>query len=227
MRFLGNFTDGYVFTSKGVFKHQGAYTVAPRRPQSCDKCGSRRGLFHAHGRFKRCLNTISNRALRRIRVWRQRWLCLDCGHTMSNGTPDVIAHVPNCTLVVGALLWCYLQSGKGLIKAATAELEPAAAPRTLARYLKRAKAVAKITQHALREVLIAIREPRPWDEGFAYGLSPPQRLLRRHRAPDKAASLWRALAMLDKCAKELCVNPCLLMARAKIRTETLQSRFLL
>lgn len=227
MRFLGNFTDGYVFTSQEVFKHQGAYTVPPRRPQCCDKCGSISGAFHAHGRFKRGLITVKDRVLRLIAVWRQRWLCLECGRTMSNGTPDVIAHVPNCTLVVSALLWCYLVSGKGLVKAIPEPLEPAADRRTLARYLMRAKAVADTTQQAIREVWIAIKEPRPWDEGFAYGLSPPQRLLRQHRAPDQAGSLWRALAMLDKCAKELCVNPCLLMARAKIRTEASQTRFLL
>ena len=227
MRFLGNFTDGYVFASKEVFKHQGAYTVPPRRPECCDKCGSLSGAFHAHGRFQRGLQTIKERALRLIAVWRQRWLCLECGHTMSNGTPDVIAHVPNCTLVVSALLWCYLTSGKGFVKATPKELEPAAGRRTLARYLMRAKAAAKTTQHALREVWIDIKEPRPWDEGFAYGLSPPRWLLRRHRQPEKTSMLWRALAMSDRCAKELCVNPCLLMARAKKRTETSQTRFLL
>lgn len=227
MFFLGDSSDGFVFTSKEVFKHQGAYTMLPQRPCNCDKCGSRSGSFHAHGRYKRWLKTLKNRALRRVKVWRQRWLCLCCGRTMNNGTPDVVANVQNCTLVVSLLLWCYFLSGSGIFKAIPAELEQAAAPRTLARYLRRAKAVYKTTQQAIREVLITIKEPRPWDEGFAYGLSPPQQLLWQHREPDKTASLWRALAMLDRGAKELCVNPCLLMARARIRTEITQTRFLL
>jgi hypothetical protein len=146
---------------------------------------------------------------------------------MSNGTDDVIAHVPNCTLVIAALLWCYFQSGNGIYKGTGSKLDQAAVPRTLARYLARAKAVATNTQQAIREVLIAIKEPRPWDQGFKHGLSPPPGLLTRHHNAHKTHLLWRALAMLIHSTESLCVNPCLIMARAKIRTELLNSRFLI
>ena len=47
--------DGLVFTSAKFFKHQGAYTRVPQRPDICDKCDSRSGRFHAHGRYQRSL----------------------------------------------------------------------------------------------------------------------------------------------------------------------------
>ena len=49
--------------------------------------------------------------------------------------------------------------------------------RTLARYLKRAKALCLKTQQAIREVLIEQKEPRPWEECFQDGLSPPASLM--------------------------------------------------
>jgi hypothetical protein len=57
---------------------------------------------------------------------------------MSNGTPDVLAYVPNCTLVVLALLWGYLNGSAGLHNAIGFPLDRTASPRTLARYVKRA-----------------------------------------------------------------------------------------
>ena len=224
---LTGFSDGFVFSSDGVFQYQGAYTSLPQRPDVCDKCASTAGSFHAHGRYRRWLNTLNGTALCRVRVWRQRWLCLCCGRTMSNGTPDVLAYVPNCTLIIVALLWGYLQSSRGLHHSIAPGLDEAACPRTLSRYLKRAKAVSRTTQQAIREVLIEIKEPRPWEQGISHGLSPPDWILRRHRGPDETASLWRALAMLVNGAKNLLLNPCLLMARARRRIESRHTRFLL
>ena len=218
-------SSGFVFVSDQVFKHQGAYTITPQRPDACDKCAG--GSLHAHGRYKRSLRTLKNRVLHRVKVWRHRWLCLCCGRTMSNGTPDVIGHVPNCTLVTATVLWAYFLSGNGIVKGSGEPVDDAAAPRTLARYLKRAKAVGTTTQQAIREVLIQLSEPRPWDEGFAYGLPPPWHLIHRHRNAHKTAILYQTLAMLHMGAKKLRITACLLMARAKIRTGVTRTRFLL
>ena len=184
MGLVGNFYDGFVYASGSVFKYQGAYTSIPCRPQVCDKCDRISGGFHAHGRYKRSLTTIHRQAISQIKVWRQRWLCLSCGRTMNNGTADVLAYVPNCTLVIAALLWAYFQDERGYYKHCDQYWGQAAAPRTLARYLKRAKAVCRNTQQAIRQVLIERSEPRPWDQGFAHGLSPPGWLIKRHRDPD-------------------------------------------
>jgi len=158
-----------------------------------------------------------------VRVWKHRWLCLCCGRTMSTGPPDVLPYIPFCTLVVVALLWCYLDGEKGIVNALPPELEHTVGTRTLARYLKRAKALCLKTQQAIREVLIEQKEPRPWEECFPSGLSPPPSLTKRHREPSSAAKLWRALAMLLQGSKTLSASPCLLMARAREKSEQRQA----
>ena len=219
--------EGLVFTSGDFFLFQGAYTRVPQRPLICDKCDSHSGCFHAHGRYKRSLISFKKHQLKQIKVWMHRWLCLCCGRTMSNGPLDVIRYMPNCTLVIVAVLWAYLHGGKGIYNSIDPQLEEAAAPRTLARYLKRAKAVCRQTQQAIRKVLIDLKEPRPWDQCFAHGLSPPERLLNRHRDAAGTRILWQALAMLRIGALNLSTAPCLLMARARTLAQLRQCRFLL
>jgi hypothetical protein len=226
MGLVSGFQDGLIFVSDLFFWHQGAYSCAPKRPCVCDKCLSRSGCFHAHGRYRRWVKTIRKFALTSVRVWRHRWLCLCCGRTMSTGAPDVLPYTPLCTLVIVALLWCYLDGEKGIHYAVPPELDRAASPRTLARYLNRAKALSLKTQQAIREVLIEQKEPRPWEECFRSGLSPPPSLIKRHREPSPASMLWRALWMLLKGSQALAASPCLLMARAREKAEQRQAPFL-
>ena len=222
------FRDGLIFASEFFFLHQGAYSGAPKKPTVCDKCLSDSGCFHAHGRYKRWVKTMKDFALTLVRVWRHRWLCLCCGRTMSTGRPlDVLPYIPLCTLVVVALLWCYLDGGKGIHNALPPQLEHAVTPRTLARYLKRAKALSLKTQQSIREVLIEQKEPRPWEQCFQNGLSPPESLIKRHREPSPAGMLWRALAMLLQGSQALSASPCLLMARAREKAEQRLAPFLM
>jgi hypothetical protein len=138
----------------------------------------------------------------------------------------VLPYTPLCTLVIVALLWSYVDGDKGIHNAIAPELDGAASPRTLARYLKRAKALSLKTQQVIREVLIEQKEPRPWEECFQSGLSPPAHLIVRHREPSSAAKLWRALAMLLQGSQALAVSPCLLMARARQQAEQRLAPFL-
>jgi hypothetical protein len=227
MGLVSGFQNGLIFASDVFFRHQGAYSCAPKKPTVCDKCLSRSGCFHAHGRYRRWVKTMKEFALTSVRVWRHRWLCLCCGRTMSTGPPDVLPYIPLCTLVIMALLWTYLDGGKGIYNAVPSELDRAAAPRTLARYLKRAKALCLKTQQAIREVLIEQKEPRPWEECFQSGLSPPASLIKRHREPSPSSMLWRTLAMLLQGSQTLATSPCLLMARAREKAEQRQAPFLL
>jgi hypothetical protein len=227
MGLVWGFEDGLAFTSNFFYWDKGAYSCAPRKPAICDKCLSDSGCFHAHGRYRRWLSTLKDSTLTRILVWRQRWLCLCCGRTMSTGPQDVLPHIPLCTLVVLALLWSYLEGGKGIHNAIPPELDEAASPRTLARYLKKAKAVCMKTQQAIREVLIEQIEPRPWEGIFKSGLSPPESLLKRHREPSPPTKLWRALKMVLVGSKTLATQPCLLMARARDKSEQRATPFLM
>jgi len=165
-------------------------------------------------------------ALRVVRVWKHRWLCLCCGRTMNTGPPDVLPYIPLCTLVIVMLLWGYLNGETGTHNAFPKELEHSVGARTLARYLKRAKALCLNTQQAIREVLIEQKEPRPWEECFHSGLSPPPSLTKRHREPSPAGMLWRALSMLLYGSKTLSASPCLLMARAREKSEQRLAPFL-
>lgn len=228
MGFLRGFQDGLIFISDMFFWHQGAYSHLPKRPTVCDKCHSHSGSFHAHGRYRRWLKTMKDWTVGSVRIWKHRWLCLCCGRTMSIGPPDVLPYTALCTLLIVALLWTYLNGERGIHNCIPPEIDTAATPRTLARYLKRAKAVCLKTQQAIREVLIEIKEPRPWEECFFSGLSPPESLIKRHRRdPSQAGILWRALAMLVRGSETLSANPCLLMARAREKAQQRLSPFLI
>lgn len=220
------FQDGLIFVSDLFFLHQGAYSCAPKKPTVCDKCLSDSGCFHAHGRYKRWVKTMKDFALTVVRVWKHRWLCLCCGRTMNTGPPDVLPYIPLCTLVIVMLLWGYLNGETGTHNAFPQELEHSVGARTLARYLKRAKALCLNTQQAIREVLIEQKEPGPWEECFHSGLSPPPSLTKRHREPSPAEMLWRALSMLLQGSKTLSASPCLLMARAREKSEQRLAPFL-
>lgn len=218
--------NGLVFTSGKFFKHQGAYARVPERPGICDKCDSRSGRFHAHGRYPRSLTTFKDHFLKTIKIWKYRWLCLCCGRTMSNGSEDIVAYKQNCTLVIVALLWAYLESGKGLHSCIPEKLYQAASPKTLFRYFKQAKTVSRQTQQAIREVLIEVTEPRPWDDCFFHGLSPPEGFFKRHRNAQKTEALWRALTMLRIGSRNLSKAPSLLMARARTAAQQKHLQFL-
>jgi hypothetical protein len=146
---------------------------------------------------------------------------------MSNGSEDIVAYKQNCTLVIVALLWAYLQSGKGLHNGIPQKLYQAASPKTLWRYFKQAKTVCRQTQQSIREVLIEVTEPRPWDDCFFHGLSPPEGFFKWHRDVPKTRNLWRALTMLRIGSKNLSKAPSLLMARARTAAQQKHLRFLI
>jgi hypothetical protein len=227
MGLVSGFRDGLIFTSDLFYWHQGAYGCVPRRPRVCDKCCSDSGSFHAHGRYRRCLKTMKDCTVSSVRIWKHRWLCLCCGRTMSTGAPDVLPYTALCTLLIVALMWTYLDGEKGIHNCIPPQLDTATTPRTLARYLQRAKAVCLKTQQAIREVLMETKEPRPWEECFFRGLSPPEGLIKRHREPSPAGMLWRTLAMLLQGSEALSASPCHLMARAREKSEQRRSPFLI
>ncbi|MDY6953707.1 MAG: hypothetical protein SWE60_19540 [Thermodesulfobacteriota bacterium] len=147
---------------------------------------------------------------------------------MNTGPLDVLPYHPFCTLVIIILLWSYLDGQSGIRHCIPGELADDVTARTLARYLKRAKTVCLETQQAIREVLIETKEPRPWEESFFRGLSPPQTLIERHRRdPSQTGILWRALAMLLRGSETPSASPCLLMTRAREKSDERKSRFLI
>ncbi len=212
MGILKCFQDGFIFFSNDFFEHRGAYNSVPNIPSICDKCQSKSGLFYAHGRFKRVLNTLKRLTITKIKVWKNRWLCLDCNRTMSTGPPDVLPYIPNCTLIIIALLWGYLNGNVGIENCISPEFEGAASPRTVTRYLNRAKAISKETNQVIKEVLIKKKGPKPWDKIFAKGLSPPEKFTKCKHEAESAINLWHTLAMMLSNSDYLFETPCFLMA---------------
>jgi hypothetical protein len=227
MGLASGFQDGLIFVSDMFFRHQGAYGCIPKRPITCNKCHSDSGRFHSHGRYRRWLKTVKKGEVTVVRIWKHRWLCLCCGRTRNTGPPDSLPYRRICTLLIVALLWTYLDGKRGVQSSIVPELDDAASSRTLARYLKRAKALCLKTQQAIREVLIEQKEPRPCEECFNSGLSPPADLINRHREPSAPGMLWRTLSMLLKGSETLATPPCLLMARAREKAEQRQAPFLI
>ncbi len=70
---------------------------------------------------------------------------------MHDGPPDILAHIPICTLVIVAVVWTYLEGDNGVHNRIPQQASKAASPKTLARYLSRAKTVCLETQQAIRE----------------------------------------------------------------------------
>ncbi len=223
---LNCFRDGFIFTSGEFFRHQGAYTNVPQRPGICDKCHSDAGSFHAHGRFKRTLSTLKQWTITKISLWKHRWLCLKCNRTMSTGPPDVLPYKHYCTLIIVAFLWGYLNGNSSIHNSMPPQLENGPSPRTITRYLNRAKAVCEETYQAIKEVL-NLKNTEPCDEVFAQGLSPPERLKKWHRDPKEAFNLWRVLAVLLIHSDAIMDTPCFFMARARLINQNKNITFLL
>ena len=93
------------------------------------------------------------------------------------------------------------------------------------RCFKRAKAVSLHTQQALREVIIQIGNPRPWNKCFAHGLSLPEALFRWHHDPATAGWLWRVIKLSRIGSIKFCTAPFLLMVGESPVSHQRQKRF--
>jgi len=189
------------------------------------------GPWIAHGYFPRMLFMLRDGALVRLLLWKRRWLDPEAGVTCHSRPPDDLAQVWSCSLIVTLMLWAWLGGGEG---AATAvqivdSLEDHVSPRTVGRWFQRAVSRAVHLEQALRHAVIERSEPRPVEQLFPKGLSPPEKLLRRRWRQDRSelASLYRSLAFLFGGAIQLLVPiPCLL-AEARGRTSEEHATFLL
>lgn len=221
-----SFRNGLLFTSRSFFRHKGAYAFVPSPPIVCDKCSIRSGLFRAHGRFKRSLVTLRNSVLISVKIWKYRWLCLNCRCTMSTGPADTLPHIGNCTLVIVVLLWTYLEGDTGLQHSIFPDMTGSAEPRTLARYLKRARHGRADTQRAITTELTKTEESRQRFKRLIRKLTPPDKLGKRFRNPEAMNDLWCTLALLLNSADGLSIDPCLLMERVTTEARKQGLRFL-
>ena len=174
--------------------------------------------WHGHGYFPRWLWVLAHGRLRRVRIWKHRWRPRRGGATCHSRPPDELAGLGFCTLVVVLKLWAWLDGERGVHQSrqALGDLEARGEPRTVQRWLRRLLPHAMEIQQAVRLAVIERCEPRPLEQLFPTGLSPPDRLVRRHwRDPPPITILWRALALLLGGATRLDVQVALLLAEAR------------
>ena len=106
--------------------------------------------------------------------------------------------------------------------------EGVADTRTVGRWFRRAFDVSLDTHQSLREAVIEWCEPRPIEELYRSGLSPPERLLRRPwRSRKDAARTWRNLVLLSSARRDLEVPIAQLLARAHTIANINHRQFLL
>jgi hypothetical protein len=223
----GTFTDdqllGVVASSLCV-----AGRVYTRRPDG-DLCfnGERPGPgWHGHGYFPRRLWMLEDGRLVRRRLWKRRWRDPKTGCTRHSRPPDDAAQVWSCTLIVLLKLWAWLDGSLLAGHEVVPELETHGSFRTVQRWGGRAAARAEQVVHYIRLAVIERSEPRPVEHLFPSGLSPPERLLRRHwRRPHEITRLWQALAWLFAGAIALSTPASLLLAEARGRMSATERSF--
>ena len=163
---------------------------------------------------------LENGAVRKLGVWKRRWLQVETGLTVHSRPPDDLPYIRSCTLLVVLTLWSWLDGDAGLsrYRPVFAELEGHGASRTAQRWLRRALPQSLEIQQALRRAAIERCEPRPVEHLFPSGLPPPEGLMqRRWRDPSRVFQLWRGLALLMLATTKLELPIPVLLAEARGR----------
>jgi hypothetical protein len=162
--------------------------------------------WHAHGwTSARLTIAIGGGESRTITLLKRRWLNPDphaSPRTVHDRPPDDLGTRYDA-VIVAAVLWCWLQGERGVH---TFELPFHQGPsaRTVLRWHRKARPNALGTQHAIRERLIERHEPRPIEQLFPGGVSPPGCTRRRGwRDLGRTSTLCRGLTLLFRGAGRL------------------------
>lgn len=183
------------------------------------------GGWHGHGWFKTTITVLDGGTPLKVVLHKHRWLLVGTTTTCHSRPPDDPVLLRFCTLIVVLRIWAFINSAVGF--GHRTEVLPdlcgefgGGADRTVQRWTERALRAALEIQQAIRAAILAMRrdEPRPEEDWFRGGLSPPPLVSqRRWGSPTLHATLWRAFAMLFVAAKELGTNVALLLAEARRR----------
>jgi hypothetical protein len=205
----------------------GAYTV---NRDSWSFEGRRPGpAWHRHGRRSRRLIVVlpagvKGVAVKLVTVYRQRWRLAGTNQTIQDRSPDEVGQLHVVVLVLLLKLWSYLSSARGLLH--YEEVVPAllkhGCERTIQRWLKRIGPSVLAFEQAVVQAAIERSEPRPVEQLFPGGLSPPDTLMRRHWLdPARTSTLWQGLAWTFGGAIKLGVSTTALLAEVRRRTPDL------
>lgn len=155
-------------------------------------------------------------------IFRRRWLLRGTTRTVQDHGPDEVLGTRGSLLVVAVKLWTYLSSGRGVqtYDEVVDDLEQVGARRTVQRWLRGLAPSALRLQQALRTAVIERLEPRPVEDLFPGGVSPPWSVgCRRWKAPEGVYSLATALTFLFAGALALRTTATVLLAEAHRRLD--------
>lgn len=214
----------------------GAYYFDSKEPSLCLFCRgepklsggrvrARRRPFHRHGWYSRNLLTFTNGDVDRVTVYVLRWLCTQCGHTVSQSPPNILRRRRVCVLVVFILLWVYLNSSYGVERCDFGVLNGLADRKRILRSLRDARATALATQQSIREAMLKKIKPETWERLTLTGLSPPPSGTKCRNSQTQL--VWETLSLLKKGADALGSSLNTLLARANERSLKCQRPFLL
>ena len=171
--------------------------------------------WQGHGYFSRRLWVLQTGELKRVWLWKHRWLHPAWG-TCHSRPPDEMGQLSVCVLVYVLAIFGWLSAPYGLQnhEPIVFDLKTTPSRRTLQRWLQHALPRALETQQAYRLAVIERCEPRPVESLFPRGLSPPEWPRRLWRDPPLVVSLWRAYALILGAAVTLRLPAALLLAEA-------------
>jgi hypothetical protein len=191
------------------------------RGEALEYVGERPGSgWHVHGWCSKWLKVLIGGQVQRVRLHKSRWRLGRRGGTCHNRPPDERAFIGLSSILIVIKLYGWLTGQSGLHSRAPKieTVDITVAPRTMLRWLRRALPDAMEIQQAIREAVIERCEPRPIEQLFSNGLSPPDGLLRRPwKDAASTLTLWRGFAVLFGAAVELNINPALILAEARGR----------
>jgi hypothetical protein len=202
-----------LFLMSGVYQQRSDGTLVYRKARPGPG-------WHAHGCLRKPLWVLVDGRPQQRTIHKQRWLRYGTTMTVHDRPPDDPVLLRCCTLIVVLKLWAWLDGDDGIHRRREvfASLDEVGSERTVQRWMRRALGDALEIQQVIRLAVIERCEPRPVDDLFRGGLSPPPSLLRRYRQnPLPASTLWRAFAMLMTSASQLALPLCTLLAEARGR----------
>jgi len=157
----------------------------------------------------------------RLLVYRRRWRLAGTTRTHQDRCPDEVGALHVVAVVLCLKLWSWLSGTRGLhhYDEVVPALRKYGCERTVQRWLARMLPHALAFEHAVIEAVIERSEPRPVEQLFPGGLSPPDTLLRRQWLdPARTSTLWQGLAWLLGGAIKLGMSTTALLAEVRRRT---------
>jgi len=180
--------------------------------------GERPGsVWHGHGYTVKRRGLLVSARLVWVEVHKQRWLDTETGRTQHDRPPSDVPWAYYELAVVLTAAWTWLSSPRGLHHVTWPWEDDLPSRRTVQRWLARLLADALVWQAAIRAAVVAHLAPSTLEEKFPTGLPPPGTVTRWRSAAREAGQLSCGLALLQKSASMLSIDPSTLLVEAQRR----------